>query len=149
MQVGLAARAGRRRDGQSQRELAETLGWSKSKVGRLEHDPSGLRFGDVVEAVARAGFRLVVVAEGGTAQEPPWEETDLVATDRSGRRFPAHLSVVASPMGPFWWWEQEFVRLARPLGPQPGGRPRAAWRARTGRICGRMSRTQEWLRRPG
>ncbi|QDO89587.1 helix-turn-helix transcriptional regulator [Ornithinimicrobium ciconiae] len=118
-QVALAVRAARRRDGHSQRDLAHLLGWSQSRVRRLETDASSVPLSVVAEAVALGGFELAVVDPFVTHETPAWEQTDLVARDRAGRRFPAHLEVVPCPGGPAWWWDQEYIRLRRPLGATP------------------------------
>lgn len=118
-QVGLAVRAWRRREGLSQRELATELGWSQSMISRLENRAGSVPLDTVHEAVTRAGFQVVVAHEGRPVAPWQWERTDLVARDRGGRRFPAQRRVYPAPRGPFWWWEQEFIRLSRPLGPQP------------------------------
>lgn len=118
-QVGLAVREWRRKEGLSQRDLAAELGWSQSMISRLESRAGSVPLDTVRKAVTGAGFELVVAHEGRPVAAWAWERTDLVARDRSGRRFPAQRRVYPAPGGPFWWWEQEFIRLSRPLGPQP------------------------------
>ncbi|WP_161958431.1 helix-turn-helix domain-containing protein [Ornithinimicrobium cavernae] len=118
-QVSLAVRSARRRDGHSQRQLARLFGWSQSRVSRLETDPGTAPLAVVLRAVEHAGLELAVVDPSRRRSDPTWVETDLVARDRGGRRFPAHLRVVRCPLGPDWWWDQELLRLRRPLGPRP------------------------------
>lgn len=118
-QVALAVRYGRSKAGVSQRALAEALGCSQSTVSRLEGRAGGLNLETVGTAVEHAGFQLVVALGGVRVPDYAWEPTELLARDRAGRRFPAQRTVYPSPEGPYWWWEQEFLRLSRPLGPRP------------------------------
>lgn len=118
-EVSLALRAARRQRGESQRELARAFGWSQSHVSRLETSAESLKLGQVQEALLLTGWSLLVVDAFGNRPESVCPQTDLVARDRGGARFPAHRAVHPCPEGPWWWWEQEFIRLSRPLGPQP------------------------------
>lgn len=75
---------------------------------------------EVIEALLEGtGYELAVVAVDAERPEVSWEETDLLATTRSGSRFPAHRAVRASSGGPVWWLYHEFLG-GRPFGPQPG-----------------------------
>ncbi|USQ79138.1 helix-turn-helix domain-containing protein [Ornithinimicrobium faecis] len=157
-QVGLAVRAWRQRVGLSQRGLAEVLGRSQSMISRLETRAGELPLGTVQEMVELAGFELVVVREGRQIRAADWERTDLVARDRSGRRFPAQRRVYPAKDGPYWWWEQEYLRLSRPLGPQPvwttvgldlyGRREEAADREAADREAAAQEATQSAQTRP-
>ena len=117
--VALALRGLRRREGLSQRGLAQSLGWTQSRVSRLETRAGDMPLDTVQEAVEAAGLELVLMVAGRPVGRSDWEQTDLIARDRRGRRFPAQRPVYPCAEGPYWWWEQEFLRLSRRLGPQP------------------------------
>lgn len=101
--VGVAFRITRRRLRLSQRELADSLGWDASKVGRWES-------GHVAPALARVdgvlrgmGFRLAVVVshpdDWADVEEPPEH-----AVDRAFRHLPAHLEQDVLEVRPRKWW---------------------------------------------
>ena len=80
----------------SQRELADRLGVGPATVGRWER--GGSMAVDALTRVLRlAGLRLQVVDEEGDVV-PPFS-ADAVR-DNAGRRFPAHLDVVAPDQRP-------------------------------------------------
>lgn len=116
-QVGLALRAVRRGRGWSQRRLATELGVSQSAVGRMEAQAGVVSLDGVAAFLARVGLSLAVV-DGDGAPLDRWEETDLLARDRRGRRFPAHRKVRRSTYGPRWWEYHEYFG-SRPEGPRP------------------------------
>lgn len=115
-QVGLALRAVRRRRGWSQRRLAAELGMPQSAVGRMECHADVVSLGGVAAFLERMGLTLAVVDEDGQVMHR-WDETDLLARDRRGRRFPAHRKVRRST-GPRWWEYHEYFG-SRPEGPAP------------------------------
>lgn len=116
-QVGLALRAERRSRGWSQRRLAAELGVSQSVVGRMECHADVVSLAGVAAFLAQVGLSLAVVDGNGSLVDR-WEETDLLARDRRGRRFPAHRRVRPSTHGPRWWEYHEYFG-ARPEGPRP------------------------------
>ena len=116
-QVGLALRAFRRAEGLSQRALADSWGVHQTLVARAERHAGELSLDLTLELLRRAGVSLAVVGPDGMPVAG-WEETDLVATDRSGRRFPAHRVVRPSANGPTWWWFHDYFGR-RSSGPRP------------------------------
>ena len=116
-QVGLALRAFRRERGWSQRALAESWGIPQSLVARAERHAEQLSLDACLALLRRAGVGLAVLGPDGMPVVR-WEETDLLATDRSGRRFPAHRAVRPSTYGPRWWWFHDYFGGRRP-GPAP------------------------------
>jgi transcriptional regulator with XRE-family HTH domain len=116
-QVGLALRAVRRSGGWSQRRLAAELGVPQSAVGRMECHADVVSLGGVAAFLAQVGLALAVVDADGVVIDQ-WEETDLLARDRRGRRFPAHRTVRRSAYGPRWWEYHEYFG-ARPEGERP------------------------------
>jgi len=59
-EVGRALRTARRRRGLSQRELAQKIGVSKSRVARLESDAGPQSLEMVSQVLMASGFRLEV-----------------------------------------------------------------------------------------
>lgn len=116
-QVGLALRAFRREHGLSQRALADRWGLCQALVARVERRAGELSMDTSLALLARAGMTMAVL-DGEGMPVVDWEPTDLAATDRGGRRFPAHRTVRASPHGPTWWWFHEYFGR-RADGPQP------------------------------
>jgi transcriptional regulator with XRE-family HTH domain len=107
-QVGLALRAYRRAQGWSQRALAAQLGVSQTRVARAETRAASVPLGTLVRLLGDVGFTLAVVRVDGRALDA-WDETDLLARDRRGRRFPATRVVRRSSGGPRWWWYHEVL----------------------------------------
>ncbi|KUG56862.1 hypothetical protein AVL62_12085 [Serinicoccus chungangensis] len=116
-QVGLALRAFRRERGWSQRALAQSWGVHQSLVARAERHAEQLTLDVCLELLRRAGVGLAVLGPDGMPVIS-WEEADLVAVDRSGRRFPAHRAVRPSTYGPRWWWFHDYFG-GRSSGPRP------------------------------
>lgn len=112
-QIILALRAQRRADDASQRAFAAARGWHRSLISRLETRPGELKLAQVANALDTTPYRLHLTGERSL---PELEETDLVARDRAGRRFPATRQVQPSPIGPNWWWHNEALApgVARP-----------------------------------
>lgn len=120
--VGLAVREIRRGAGLGQRAYAESRGWSKTHQHRLEADAGELRLRSVVEAlkgtgielmIARVGTDTAVDARGQRIQPSDWPDTELIARDARGRRFPAHRSVRRATGAPTWWtWRHGASALA-------------------------------------
>ena len=116
-QVELALRAFRRAQGWSQRALADSWGVHQTLIARAERHAGELSLDLALGLLHRAGVSLAVVGKDGMPVVD-WEETDLVATDRSGRRFPAHRVVRPSATGPTWWWFHDYFG-GRSSGPRP------------------------------
>lgn len=111
-------RAFRRTRGLSQRALAASLGVPQSTVARLERSAQAAPLATVVEVLARTGHSLAILDRRGVPVTQ-WEHTDLVARDRSGRRFPAHRvvrPVQPDSFHPVWWVLAEYFSG----GDQPG-----------------------------
>ncbi len=120
-QVGLALRSYRRKHRLSQRALAEQLDVAPATLARLERSALSCSLETLVRLLAATGHSLAVVdADGQTVTT--WDETDLRARDRSGRRFPANRKVkplrVQAAGGPQWWLYHEFFGTGE-CGPQP------------------------------
>ena len=103
---GLVRRIRRRAD-VSQRELAERLGVSKSRIAAAETGHAGLDVRLVAEAAALAGLRLALVDEAG--EDVGAMSSDAVR-DRGDRRFPAHLD---TRYGDDRWWHDLEPRYGR------------------------------------
>lgn len=116
-QVGLALRGHRRELGQSQRAYAAARGMSRSQLARMEHDASGMKLGDVADALEGTGYCLAVVPVDATP-DMDWDPTDLEARTRDGHRFPANRLVKRSTYGPYWWVYHEMMGTGR-CGPKP------------------------------
>ena len=119
-QVGLALRAYRREHGLSQRAFARAMGVPQSTVARVERSAEGCSLDTVLTLLALTGHTLGVV-DGDGALVTEWHHMDLVARDRSGRRFPAHLEVrevTPGPLEPMWWTLHEYYGTGE-CGPQP------------------------------
>ena len=105
------ARARRR---MSQREFADSLGISKSRLARLEQG-QGLEALALLERVLNtAGFRLVLVDMEADDWHPVYDSWQF--RDRGGRRFPAHH--VARPRQGSSRWEWIY---------EPGPDPAFTW----------------------
>jgi transcriptional regulator with XRE-family HTH domain len=119
-QVGLALRAFRRSKGWSQRAFAREVGVPASTVARVERSASGASLTLVLCLLEATGHTLGVVDATG-APASGWAETDLVARDRAGRRFPAHREVRPVRPGsirPLWWTLHEYLGTGE-CRPQP------------------------------
>ena len=105
-EVGRALRTTRRRRGLSQRELAQKIGVSKSRLARLESDAGPQSLEMVSQVLMATGFRLEVIDTTRTAPQ----EGDAAAAarlelcDASGRRFPAHLEAYRVEYPPTYWF---------------------------------------------
>lgn len=105
-EVARALRRARSRQRLSQRELAQRLGVSKSRVARLESDAGPQSLEMVSQVLTAAGFRLVVV----DISHAEWPEDEVRAAarlelcDASGRRFPAHLDARELSYPPLYWF---------------------------------------------
>ena len=116
-QVGLALRGHGRELGPSQRAYAAARGMSRSQLARMEHDASGMKLGDVADALEGTGYCLAVVPVDATP-DMDWDPTDLEARTRDGHRFPANRLVKPSKYGPYWWVYHEMMGTGR-CGPKP------------------------------
>lgn len=116
--VGLALREVRRRLGQSQRAYAEERGLSRKVLSTAEVDAGQLRLASLISLLDGTGYELAVVTSEHGRPEISWETTDLVATTRSGSRFPPHRAVRETD-GPLWWWYHEMLGR-RGSGRRPG-----------------------------
>ncbi len=131
--LGLAFRQHRRDEGMSQRAYADFRGWSKGRQGRLEASAGELRLDVLIHALAGTGFALTVVREDGreaereddrdagregscdavrvsastplTGQSALWLDSEFIAQDDAGRKFPAHVAVRRTAHPP-WWWQR-------------------------------------------
>jgi transcriptional regulator with XRE-family HTH domain len=105
-EVGRALRKTRRRRGLSQREFAQQLGVSKSRLARLESDAGPQSLEMVSQVLLASGFRLEVIDALGTGRQ----EVDALSVnlpelyDASGRHFPAHLEAHPLPYPPMYWF---------------------------------------------
>jgi len=105
-EVGRALRTARRRRGLSQRELAQKIGVSKSRLARLESDAGPQSLEMVAQVLMASGFRLEVIDTSRTAPQ----EGDAAAAaqlelcDASGRRFPAHLDAYRVEYPATYWF---------------------------------------------
>ncbi|GAA5167634.1 hypothetical protein GCM10011366_23730 [Ornithinimicrobium tianjinense] len=117
--VGLALRADRRRRGQSQRAYADQRELSPKVLATAEVDAGSLSLASLLHLLQGTGYALAVVpSDHAATAETQWEPTDLVATTRSGSRFPPHREVRESD-GPLWWWYHEMMGR-RGSGRRPG-----------------------------
>ena len=123
----MALRAHRRRLSLSQRAYAETRGWGRGFIARLEADPTTCRLQVLQEALAGTGYRLALVRDdpdgpGGVSSDPrevgaeEWAAADLVARTGGGSRFPAHQDVHRTE-APWWFARQYQCWAAPPPGP--------------------------------
>ena len=104
--VSLALRQARRRRRLSQRELAQQLGISKSRLARLESNAGPQSLEMVSKVLTVSGFRLQIVDLAG-AQAPPDDALTtqtLELCDAGGRRFPAHLDAYPQSYPPLYWF---------------------------------------------
>ncbi len=88
-EVGRALRTARKRRGLSQRDFAQQIGVSKSRVGRLESDAGPQSLEMVSQVLMASGFRLEVIdTSGAKAQQGDASAAALLdLCDVSGRRF--------------------------------------------------------------
>ncbi len=92
-----------------------------ARSGRRE-----LRLDLLVDALEGTGFALAVVcdrrrefrttSERLTGQSALWLDSELIARDDAGRRFPAHV-MVRRTINPPWWW-QRLYSTSRCVGPE-------------------------------
>lgn len=130
---------GHRRDlGLTQRSYAIFRGWSKGRQYRLESLAGELRLDSLVEALRGTGFRLALVHEESDGSSPnrqvgvdddagpapeevelvqphEWVDTEFLARDAAGRRFPAHKRPYQPTRPPNWWlWRYSTSRCDSP-----------------------------------
>ena len=105
------ARARRR---MSQREFAEMVGLSKSRLARLEQGEGLQPLRLLQRVLAAAGFRLTVVDTQADEWDAIYDSWQF--RDRRGRRFPAHH--VARPRKGMTRWEWVY---------EPGPEPPFTW----------------------
>jgi transcriptional regulator with XRE-family HTH domain len=101
-ELDYALHLARARRGMSQRDFADLVGLSPSRVARLERGQGLGAFAEVQRVLGSAGLRLAVVDEGAADWEPAtdsWEFRDL-----AGRRFPAHRTAVLRRGVQTWEW---------------------------------------------
>jgi transcriptional regulator with XRE-family HTH domain len=116
-EVGRALRRARRRQNLSQREYAQRLGVSKSRLARLESDAGPQSLEMVSQVLMASGFRLQVVdvsdgKDGKDGDKPRSESPEddgraealLELCDAAGRRFPAHLDAHPLSFPPLYWF---------------------------------------------
>ena len=105
-QVSLAIRMARSRRGLSQRDLAQQIGVSKSRLARLESDAGPASLEMVCQVLMASGFP----ARGHRSVRAPLQPggasaaAQLRLCDASGRRFPAHLEAYRMPYPPLYWF---------------------------------------------
>jgi transcriptional regulator with XRE-family HTH domain len=104
--VGRALRKARRRRRTSQREFAQQLGVSKSRLARLESDAGPQSLEMVSQVLMASGFRLEVIDMSGAKlkADDAIAATLLELCDASGRHFPAHLDACPLPYPPTYWF---------------------------------------------
>jgi len=117
-EVGRALRMARRRRRLSQREYAERLGVSKSRLARLESNAGPQSLEMVSQVLTASGFQLEVVdvevvdvevveVEASRAESPEHEalaKAGMELCDAAGRRFPAHLDAHPLSFPPLYWF---------------------------------------------
>ena len=103
-QVSRALRVARKRRGLSQRELAQQIGVSKSRLARLESDAGPQSLEMVCQVLMASGFRLEVTDASGSESSAGSPRSLLELTDAGGRRFPAHLAAHRSGYPPPYWF---------------------------------------------
>jgi transcriptional regulator with XRE-family HTH domain len=112
--IARALREGRRREGLSQRALAERSGVHQSTIARLEAGAEG-RLTTAAQVLAAVRLRLGVLDEGGQEVVVPRRPSDE-GRDTGGRRLPAHLDVERSPWLPSWTFTRRMIAgTAHPL----------------------------------
>lgn len=127
--IGLAMRSHRRELGLPQRGYAALRGWSKTHQARLESSAEELRVSSVRTALEGTGFRLALVHDGPgipvsspqTAQVRSVDseaelvelvrvkqfiDSEMVARDAAGRRFPVTRPVRRTEHSPKWWMDR-------------------------------------------
>jgi transcriptional regulator with XRE-family HTH domain len=118
----------------SQRELAARAGISKSLLADIETgDVASPSYPTILRLVEVAGLRLVVADQLAL---PLVARAFDDVVDAGGRRWPAHLDVVAVRKDSDWWYSRT----------NPGERPRplytAQWRRARGRVRVRRTKAQ-------
>jgi transcriptional regulator with XRE-family HTH domain len=101
-ELDYALHLARARRGLSQRDFAELVGLSPSRVARLERGQGLTALAEVQRVLVSAGLRLAVVDGGAEDWEPAtdsWEFRDL-----AGRRFPAHRTAMLRRGLHTWEW---------------------------------------------
>jgi transcriptional regulator with XRE-family HTH domain len=103
LSLGAWLREVRRRAKLSQRELAAVAGIALRTLDRLESGEITNPRLRTLDALARAGgcFVAIVDGDGNVIVANP---QDAVASDRAGRRFPAHLRVRRTWGRDWWGW---------------------------------------------
>jgi transcriptional regulator with XRE-family HTH domain len=105
-QISQALRLARSRRGLSQREFAQQIGVSKSRLARLETDAGPQSVDMVCQVLMASDFRLEVIDPSRT-ESPEGDRsatTLLELCDAGGRRFPAHLSAYRLAYPPLYWF---------------------------------------------
>jgi hypothetical protein len=104
--ISLALRRRRNTLAVSQREYAQSRGWSKSHQARLESAPSTLKLADVLAALDGTGFHLELHHDADDRVVAPvdWAASELVARFSDGRRFPAAVNPVRSRSTRTWFY---------------------------------------------
>lgn len=87
-------------------------------LAKAEVDAGTLRLDAVLDLLDGTGYELTVLPVAEDRPDVAWDETDLLATTRSGSRFPAHRKVRESRGGPVWWFYHEYLG-SRGFGPPP------------------------------
>lgn len=67
------------------------MGWSRSVIGRLEADASGMPLARIEALLGALGYRVAFVPVAADTNEDPdkiWGASDLLARDGQGRRPP-------------------------------------------------------------
>ena len=89
----------------SQREFAQELGISKSRLARLESNAGPQSLEMISEVLMASGFRLEVIDLSGVVRSgDALPATLLELRDASGRRFPAHLEAFPLSYPPLYWF---------------------------------------------
>ncbi len=100
--IGDAVRTTRWRRGVSQRELADQIAVSRSRIARLENDAGSQNLADVLGVLAACGYDLWLV-DRNPEDETPSHVVDL-PRDFAGRRYPAHGKIVPFTFESRPWW---------------------------------------------
>lgn len=127
--IGLAMRTHRGEWGLPQRAYAAVRGWSKTHQARLESHADELKVGTVRAALEGTGFRLALVHDGPgipvssrlildmasvesedeiveAVRVEQFVDSEIVAKDAAGRRFPVTRPVARTEYAPKWWMDR-------------------------------------------